>query len=97
MSRKTSRREFAAGIAVAAGALTLPEIAGAQQPKPNEALTATAQAMTDIIRARYGKHLSEEQLKRVQQKIRGNLLGAEALKRTRLENGDEPSFIFAVA
>src|SRR5437879_2887793 len=96
MSRKTSRREFAAGVAAAAGVLALPGLVEAEQPKPGAVLTATAQAMTDIIRARHGKHLSDEQLKRVQQKIRGNLLAAEALKRTRLDNGDEPAYMFVV-
>lgn len=96
MRRKTTRREFTASVALAAGALALPVETTAQPAKPGEALAATAQAMTDILRARHGKHLSDEQLKRVQQKIRNNLFAAEAMKRTRLENGDEPAFMFVV-
>jgi hypothetical protein len=59
-----------------------------------EARPGIAEALTEIVRARYGRHLSEEQLKEVEQTIRKDLLVAELLKRTKLLNSDEPAFVF---
>ena len=62
--------------------------------KPKAVRPATVDAMMDIVRARYGKHLTEEQLKEVQRGIGHNVFVAERMKKFKLANGDEPAFIF---
>src|SRR5262245_12062821 len=98
MSERHNRRQFGKQVAcLTAGALVggAGSAAGAQptQPKP-DAQAAAVQALMDIIRARHGANLSDEQLQRVRQKVAASLAMADALKRTRLDNGDEPDFVF---
>jgi len=98
MKHGRTRREFGKAVALLAAApagLALASAAAAQEPKPN--LTprqATAAALHGILRARYGKHLSEEQLKRLRPRLNNNLANAEAMQRVPLVNADEPAFIF---
>lgn len=97
MSERSSRRRFGKQVAcLTAGALAGGAgSASADQPQPKpDARAAALQALVDIVRARHGAHLSDEQMQRVRQKIATSLLMADALKRTRLDNGDEPDFIF---
>jgi hypothetical protein len=97
MSERKDRRDFHKTIVLlAAGSLGLPVLeAGAAQPAGDgNPRTVAAGALTDIIRSRYGKFLSEDQLKRVRQKILGNLSIAESLGRVPLQNSDEPAFVF---
>lgn len=97
MSERRNRRQFGKeAVALAAGAVvagTGSALGQDEQPK-RDARTIALQALMDMVRARYGAHLSDEQLKRVRQKIASGLFMAEALKKTRLENGDEPDFVF---
>ena len=96
MSQK-DRREFHKTIGLlAAGSLGLASLeAGAAQPAGDgNPRTVAAAALMDIIRARYGKFLGEDQLKRVRQKVLGNVSTAESLRRVPLHNSDEPAFIF---
>jgi len=97
MSARKNRREFHKTIGVlAAGSLGLTALeAGAATPAGDgNPRTVAAAALMDIIRARYGKFLSEDQLKRVRQKIVGNVSTAESLRRVPLQNSDEPAFVF---
>src|SRR5262249_34916409 len=97
MSARNSRREFHKAIGLlAAGTLGLtPPQAGAAQPASDgNPRTVAAAALMDIIRARYGRFLSEEQLKRVRQKVLANLSMSESLRRVALQNSDEPAFVF---
>jgi hypothetical protein len=87
---RTSRRDFAKAVGLlAAGSLLAPpgHAAEAGPAGPAEGLMAVA-------RARYGKHLRDEQLKEIEQALRHRLLVAEFLKRVPLKNSDEPVFIF---
>jgi hypothetical protein len=98
MAAQKSRREFNKTIGLlATGTLGLPIMeagAAAQQTGDGTPRTVTVTALMDIIRSRYGKFLSEDQLKRVRQKVLGNLSIAEALRRIPLQNSDEPAFVF---
>jgi hypothetical protein len=76
--------------ALAAGSL-VPATNDAAVP---EARPEVAESLTQIVRARYGQHLSEGQLKQVEQSIRKNLALADFLKQTKLSNSDEPAFVF---
>lgn len=89
-----TRRDFlesAAWAAVPAVGLAATAQAVAQEPNAN---AETARLLTEMLRARYGKQLSEEQFKSLRQKIAGQLVSADALKRIALRNSDEPDFVF---
>ncbi|HMF18076.1 MAG TPA: hypothetical protein VKE98_12765 [Gemmataceae bacterium] len=97
MSARKDRRAFHKTIGLlAAGSLAVPALeAGAVQPSgEGDSRKVAAGALMDIIRSRYGKFLSEEQLKRVRQKILGNLSMAESLRRVPLQNSNEPALVF---
>ena len=95
MSTRKSRRDFNKTVALlAAGAVGATAAdAGPAQEKPLT-LPTTSQALMDIVRSRYGKHLNEEQLKRVRQKILAGLRSADQLRKVPLKNSDEPAFLF---
>ena len=89
-----SRRQFTKSIALLAAA----PLAGSLQPAVAQEKAdppAPAQALTDVVRSRYGKHLTEEQLKAVQRGIERNLRNADTLRKTNLKNSDEPDFVFS--
>jgi hypothetical protein len=85
----STRRDFAKVIALAAAA---PLVAGAAQEKPKP--LPAAEALTEIVRARYGQHLTDEQISAVQASIGRTLRSGEQLKKVKLQNGDEPAFAF---
>ncbi len=53
-----------------------------------------AEALTEVVRIRWGKNLSGEQLGQIAKAIDGRLKAAETMKKTALGNGDEPDVIF---
>jgi hypothetical protein len=90
-----TRRQFARAAALAAAApLGLADAAQAEQAKPPKPILETAEAQFQIIQARYGKFLTADQLKEVAQEVVHNQYSAEALKRVKLRNSDEPAFAF---
>ena len=93
MANRSSRRKFLQTAAVGAAALTPATLTQAQAAQATDP-PSVVQSLTDIVRRRYGKHLTEAQIKNVQTAIQGDLVSADALKRVRLENGDEPAFTF---
>ena len=98
MNERRTRREFGKALALLAAApaaLAVAPSASAQEPQPDVSpRAATAATLHDILRARYGKHLSEEQLKRLRQRVTNSLAAAEAVQRVPLVNADEPAFLF---
>jgi hypothetical protein len=101
--RKTTRRDFTKTVAtlavapltVAAAESTAAADQPAQTPPPRDPLTVAADALTEIVRARHGRHLTDEQIRRVRQSIQNNLRSAERLRRFPLNNSDEPAFLFS--
>ena len=88
-----SRREFGRSLALLAAT---PLAASAQQPTARkESPPTVAEALTEIVRVRYGKHLTAEQLKAIQASIARSQRSADILKKLKLENGDEPAFTFS--
>jgi hypothetical protein len=53
-----------------------------------------ADTLTEVVRLRHGKHLSDEQLTLVKRSIDRSQRNAERMKQFKLTNGDEPSFAF---
>src|SRR5450755_2446839 len=101
-----SRRGFAKGLALAAAApalagavIALGQTALAPAPTPTpvptpEAPSSVAEALTEVVRIRWGKDLSGEQLGEIAKSLDGRLKGAEAMKKVALTNADEPDVVF---
>ena len=105
---RPSRRSFAKALAAAAGAPLLAPAALLAQatPAPGPAATpaptptpdtpsSTAEALTEAVRIRWGKHLTGEELAEIARSIDGRLRAGERMKAVRLTNADEPAFVFA--
>lgn len=93
-SRRSSRREF--GKALAAAALTPlggQALADADVRIPRS-LLETADAQMKIVQARFGKLLTQEQMKEVVQSVIRGRHAADMLARVKLRNSDEPAFAF---
>jgi hypothetical protein len=56
---------------------------------------ATANALTDIVKARWGEQLNEEQMVRLRLSLQRALAGARRMAQVKLQNGDEPAFLFS--
>jgi hypothetical protein len=91
MEKSTRRRFLQAAAATAAAPLAaVPAAVQAGEPP-----ASAEEALAGIVRLRF-KHLTEDQFKAVQRKLRGVLAAGEVLKRTRLDPTDEPATIFVV-
>ncbi len=53
-----------------------------------------AEPLFDLVKARYGGRLTPEQLEEVRRGVERIVEAAEALRRVRLENWEEPLFVF---
>ncbi|MDQ3686997.1 MAG: hypothetical protein M3430_15585 [Acidobacteriota bacterium] len=71
-------------------------------PNPQPPTTSTvptkssplAEAYAEVSRARFGGQVSPEEFSRIKTDIEGNLRTAERLAAFKLQNSDEPDFIF---
>jgi hypothetical protein len=95
---RTTRREFAKSLALVAAAplIGAPEANGGEDEKSSKDKLpdGVSEALTQIVRSRYGKYLTEEQVKEVKKSLEGRQRTAETMKKVKLANGDEPAFIF---
>ena len=96
----------AAPVAAAAARAQTP--AAPREPKapPNPQPTPTPRAQTtpppspvakayaEVARARFGSQVSDEEFKRIERDLEGNVRTAERLRASKLENWDEPDFVF---
>jgi hypothetical protein len=70
-----------------------PQPTPAQQqtpPKPSP----VAGAYAEVVRVRFGEKLSAEQFESVKRDLEGNVRASDALRAYKLENSDEPDFVF---
>jgi hypothetical protein len=68
-----------------------PTPAGQQQPpKPSPVAVAYA----EVARVRFGERLSAEQFEAVRRDLEGNARAADALRAYKLQNSEEPDFVF---
>jgi hypothetical protein len=88
---KLTRRGFTRSLALLAAA---PAAAAAQEP-PKPQVTSVAQGLTEVVRLRYGKFVSDEQLEDIKRSIDRGQTSANRLKQFKLTNADEPAFIFS--
>ena len=103
---RPSRRRFAKTLAAAA--LATPVLAASAQttPTPKESKapptpqqeppkpSPVALAYAEVARARFGEQLTPEQFDAVKRGLEGNVRTAERLHAFKLQNSDEPDFVF---
>ena len=73
------------------GAKPKPEPASPPAEEPE--ISPDARSMLEIVKRRYGKHLSEEQLQEVLEELNWRVTAGAALRKVPFANGDEPDFI----
>jgi hypothetical protein len=61
-----------------------------------DANAALADAMTQLVRRRYGAHLTDEQVTRVREDVVSGLRASDRLRAILLPNAIEPDAVFAV-
>ena len=71
-----------------------PDSAAAPAPAGPPEIAEDARSLAEIVRRRYGKHLTPEQLEAVTREIDGRIQGGKRLRETKLANGDEPDVTF---
>jgi hypothetical protein len=54
-----------------------------------------AEALAEVAKIQYGKYLNDDQMAEIKRSLSGRFRAAEAMKKTKLANGDEPAFIFS--
>ena len=106
---RDSRRRFtktlaaaalAAPLAASAQTPTTPKQEPKAPPNPQPAQaqptqpSPVAEAYSEVARARFGKQVSDEEFKRIKRDLEGNVRTADRLRAFKLENWDEPDFIF---
>jgi hypothetical protein len=105
--RMPTRRDFALTVGAAAlgacvrapsvpPAPVLPAPATSPTSADADANAPLTDAMTQLVRHRYGTHLSDEQMARVRNDIRDGLRASDRLRVILLPNATEPDVVFAV-
>ena len=71
-----------------------PPAANATPPKEPSEFKDDVQAVTTVIRRRYGKHLDAKQLDAIAEELDGRMQGGKAMRAVKLGNGEEPDSVF---
>lgn len=66
-----------------------------QPPSVPPTTSPLAAAYAEVVRARFGDRISPEELSRITTDIESNMRTAERLRSYKLQNSDEPDFIFS--
>lgn len=103
--QKQSRRAFAKSVAAALIAAPIASsLAEAQTATPTPTPTPSptprppspiAIAYFEVAKARFGKYMTAEQLEEVRRDLEGNVRTSERLSTVKLQNSDEPDFVFS--
>ena len=103
-----TRRDFALTIGAATlgacvrtpslppAAATVPATTPTPANADADANPALTDAMTQLVKQRYGAHLTDEQLASVRDDIRSGLRASDRLRAILLPNSTEPDMLFAV-
>lgn len=95
MSEKKPRRTFLKGVAGGAAAFALGGgAAAAGQESDRTDPKDEAEALLEVVRRRYGRFLTKEQLDTVRRKLHQQVLLGRIFQESPLSNGDEPDFVF---
>ena len=71
-----------------------PDSAAAPAPTGPPEISEDARSLAEIVRRRYGKHLTPEQLEAITRELDGRLQGAKRMREAKLANADEPDITF---
>ena len=109
-SERPSRRQFAKTMALALVLAPLASaLANAQTPVPTTAMpqpspspspqppSPIAEAYAEVARARFSQHVTPEQMLKIKEDLEGNVRAADRLRKLKLDNGDEPDFVFSAS
>ena len=77
-----------------AGSTTPAKPDSAAAPTGPPEISEDARSLSEIIRRRYGKHLTPDQLEAIARELNGRVQGGRTLKDSKLTNGDEPDVTF---
>ena len=97
-SAGTSRRQFTKAVATTLAAATLAQAqtpAKPKEPAAQEKPSPLIAAYLEVARARFGDKLSPEQLEQLKKELDGYVRNSERLRAVKLQNGDEPDFVFS--
>jgi hypothetical protein len=75
----------------AARAAAKPDSTAANAPPD---ISEDARSLVEIVRRRYGKHLTPDQLEGIARELNGRLAAGKALREAKLTNSDEPDVTF---
>jgi hypothetical protein len=70
-----------------------PQPASPQQQPPQKP-SPVAEAYAEVARARFREQVTDEELERIKRDLQGNVRTGERLGAVKLNNWDEPDFIF---
>ena len=88
-----AKHDSAGGAAPQSPALPAAPGSAKAAGKPPE-ISEEARALAEIVKRRYGQHITPEQLESVTKEIESRLQGGKALRGAKLANGDKPDFTF---
>ena len=94
---KTTRREFGKTLGGLAVPLVAPPLEAQAEKKPSQPEASTpspAQAVVEVIRQKYGKYLTSDQVEEIRKRVERNQTRTESLRGFKLSNSDEPAFVF---
>lgn len=95
----TSRRKFAKSLAVAGAAAPFVATDLLAQtppaPAPEAKPSAFGKALTELVRANWGKHLTADELSQLDKDFQDYAPFVEKFREYKLVNADEPDFTFA--
>jgi hypothetical protein len=63
--------------------------------RPQQPPSPVALAYVELARARFGDKLNEEELNRLRRSFEGKARSGDALSKVKLQNSDEPDFVFS--
>ena len=66
-----------------------PQVQAPEKPLPE------VEALAEVARIQYGKNLTDDQMTEIKRSLSGRFRAAEAMKKIKLANSDEPAFIFS--
>ena len=64
------------------------------EPQPDPPDPQIVDALFELVRLKHGQRLNDDQLAEVRAGVEGVAKASEELRSVRLENGDEPLFVF---
>ena len=64
-------------------------------PTPAQKPSPVAEAYAEVARAGFGAQVTDEEFKRIKRDLEGNVQTAGRLRAVKLQNSDEPDFVFS--